>query len=462
MRSETRIIGINNIGYLKSVSTNTPYFESLLKSIDEIGLLVNPVVSEDINYYWLEDGHLRIEALKKLGKKEVSCTVLINEENNEKIDKENIDVFINNEKTISIPIDYLTTQKYIISIEKKIIRNIDQNIEKIINKYDIKDVKNFLLPKISYDLLKEDIIKINNNIDVYTSFIEQKYNLKNITDSCTFSSKLYNLDFTSKCLINVCAQNKNMIDITNKLDLLKEDSKYNQLLCLKNKLINRIIFNTESSINLIKNTYNKENAFTSTKDINNAVKNINLCTHILNKKIVNNIDEVLSKICNNVTVENGRNNNKLDIKINQIIPNNRTNIINQNNVTDHKLISIKNNLIQTKIKSTFVESLVQNPVKPVINTPVKQDVVTASTLQPVRSTFVESLVQNPVKPVINTPVKQDVVTASTLQPVRSKFLDSLLNTQVNIPKDNLNKKPENRIITRKPIKSKIQDIINTK
>ena len=222
------------------------------------------------------------------------------------------------------------------------------------------------------------------------------------------------------------------------------------------------MFNTESSINLIKNTYNKENAFTSTKDINNAVKNINLCTHILNKKIVNNIDEVLSKICNNVTVENVRNSNKLDIKINQIIPNNRTNIINQNNVTDHKLISIKNNLIQTKIKSTFVESLVQNPVKPVINTPVKQDVVTVSTLQPVRSTFVESLVQNPVKPAINTPVKQDVVTVSTLQPVRSKFLDSLLNTQVNIPKDNLNKKPENRIITRKPIKSKIQDIINTK
>ena len=87
MRVDILNISINSILYTKNIDADTLYFESLLESISRDGILVKPVViKNDEITYLLEDGHLRIEALKRLGFLEVRAVVFIPEEYEKKED----------------------------------------------------------------------------------------------------------------------------------------------------------------------------------------------------------------------------------------------------------------------------------------------------------------------------------------------------------------------------------------
>ena len=58
-------------------------FQQIVASIREVGLVEPPVVARDPQApgaYLLLDGHLRVEALKDLGKNEVECLVSIDDE----------------------------------------------------------------------------------------------------------------------------------------------------------------------------------------------------------------------------------------------------------------------------------------------------------------------------------------------------------------------------------------------
>lgn len=76
---------VDDIVYSRAVNTYTLYFDNIVDSISSNGLLMKPIViKEGAITYRLEDGHLRIEALKKLGIPDVVAIVLIPEENEKK------------------------------------------------------------------------------------------------------------------------------------------------------------------------------------------------------------------------------------------------------------------------------------------------------------------------------------------------------------------------------------------
>ena len=78
-------IDINDLRLTKSISVQVKYgrkYLQILSSIREIGLVEPPVVAfaQNSQEYLLLDGHLRIMALKELGKERVSCLVSIDDE----------------------------------------------------------------------------------------------------------------------------------------------------------------------------------------------------------------------------------------------------------------------------------------------------------------------------------------------------------------------------------------------
>ncbi len=80
MKIDILDISIEDILPSRIVNTNTLYFENLLESISSCGVVVRPIVIKEGNFaYRLEDGHLRIEALKKLNASTVTAVVLIPE-----------------------------------------------------------------------------------------------------------------------------------------------------------------------------------------------------------------------------------------------------------------------------------------------------------------------------------------------------------------------------------------------
>jgi len=83
---EPRCIRIADIQPLKLVSAiikKTPKYAKIVASVAEVGIVEPPAVSRDrseAGKYLLLDGHLRIEALKDMGKTEVTCLVSTDDE----------------------------------------------------------------------------------------------------------------------------------------------------------------------------------------------------------------------------------------------------------------------------------------------------------------------------------------------------------------------------------------------
>lgn len=76
-------LDVNSILYSKEISPliqEGKKFKSILSSIQEIGLVEPPVVYEQSGSYTLIDGHLRLEALKKLKIKKVECLIANDDE----------------------------------------------------------------------------------------------------------------------------------------------------------------------------------------------------------------------------------------------------------------------------------------------------------------------------------------------------------------------------------------------
>jgi ParB-like chromosome segregation protein Spo0J len=78
-------LAIDEIAPLHSVTDKTRVsrkYSQILSSIKEVGIIEPPVVakSKGRNGYILLDGHLRIDVLKSMGAKEVSCLVSTDDE----------------------------------------------------------------------------------------------------------------------------------------------------------------------------------------------------------------------------------------------------------------------------------------------------------------------------------------------------------------------------------------------
>lgn len=80
---ETVDLRVDQIVLLKVVNPaahRSPKYRQILASIREVGIIEPPVVSRSHGKYILLDGHMRVEALKELGKAEVTCLVSTDDE----------------------------------------------------------------------------------------------------------------------------------------------------------------------------------------------------------------------------------------------------------------------------------------------------------------------------------------------------------------------------------------------
>jgi hypothetical protein len=82
----TIIVAISQLVPRKAMRPGTKdsnKYNQILASVRVVGLVEPPVVTPDLNHpgqYFLQDGHLRIEALKALGVEDVECLVAISDD----------------------------------------------------------------------------------------------------------------------------------------------------------------------------------------------------------------------------------------------------------------------------------------------------------------------------------------------------------------------------------------------
>ena len=132
---------VDDISYSRAVNTYTIYFDELVESISSNGLLMKPIViKEGPITYRLEDGHLRIEALKKLGVFDVVAIVIIPDENEKK-------------EELKKKIDDILLNNYDIS-----------KIEKLLPLYHADQQKMLVNMIESFDKIKKDLININEQL----------------------------------------------------------------------------------------------------------------------------------------------------------------------------------------------------------------------------------------------------------------------------------------------------------
>lgn len=154
--ADTVLLKLDDISPLKIVTPavrDSEKFKQILASIKEIGIIEPPVVAprkKGQDKYHLLDGHLRIEALKEIGEKEVVCLVSTDDE------AFTYNKHISRISTIQEHRMILRAIKRGVS-EQKIARALNLNVANIVKKRNLLDG---ICPE-AVDLLKDKMVAAN-------------------------------------------------------------------------------------------------------------------------------------------------------------------------------------------------------------------------------------------------------------------------------------------------------------
>ena len=286
---------VDNISYSKAVNTYTMYFDELVKSISSNGLLMKPVViKEGAITYRLEDGHLRIEALKKLGVFDVDAIVIIPDENEKKeeLKKKIDDILLNNYDISQIeklhPLYYADQQKMLYNmIEsfdkiKKDLININEQL--ILNEQGLLLDKNKTLSlneiNNTVDILQSKLYELNTYIKEEISFVNLHYNTKNFAVRGSEANNLVfnKIKFSNDYLNQTFASSNHIITFFNNNHHLTSTFSKNGAL---SGYISKIADNVSKTNNHLispKFSFKKLNSFLNDLKIDNKLfklKNIN-------------------------------------------------------------------------------------------------------------------------------------------------------------------------------------------
>ena len=196
MKVDILDIGIDSIFYSKSVNTETLYFDELMKSVYANGVLVNPIVlKEDNLWYRLEDGHLRVEALKRLGANSVKAVIITPEEHeDDEIIKKKID-------NMALPNYTADTSNKLTAPyfeQPQIFLNLSGSLDKIREDFNLIQSHLIASNNLGYDDVNKLVAFLQNKSHALNDYIEQRisfmdisYNMENMIRAENNSDNIY-------------------------------------------------------------------------------------------------------------------------------------------------------------------------------------------------------------------------------------------------------------------------------